>query len=138
MQLKYKELEVYIGYNHTLSKRERRGADKLNEPFNPQDKIAMTLAWAVPGKWRMGVESAYTGNQYVYDNRRVRPYWFWAAMVARQFPWGMLALNCENIGDARQSRHEPLVTGSFQQPVFTPVWGAVEGRVLNLSLKIDW
>ena len=138
VQLKYKDLELYFGYNHTLSERLLSDGRQLNEPFNPKDKIAFTAAWSVPDKWRVGVETAFTGNQYANNNRRVPSYWFWAAMVARQFQWGTLVLNCENIGNARQSRQEALVTGGFQNPVFSPVWGAVEGRVVNLSLKIDW
>ena len=138
IQLKFKELEFYLGYNHTLSQRSRPGEKKLNEPFNPQDKIAATLAWSFHEKWRMGLEAAFNGNQYVGDNRKVPSYLFVAAMVARKFHWGTVVLNCENLGDARQAKEEPLVTGSFQQPIFAPIWGPVEGRVVNLSVKVDW
>jgi iron complex outermembrane receptor protein/outer membrane receptor for ferrienterochelin and colicins len=138
LQMTFKKLEFYLGYNHTLSRRERPGLDVLFEPFNPKDKIAATLAWSWHDAWRIGLEAAYTGNQYVYNNRRVPSYWFVAAMIARKFHWGTIVLNCENLGDARQSRHEPLVTGGLLHPVFLPVWGPVEGRVLNLSVKVDW
>lgn len=138
VQLKYRELELYIGYNHTLSERLLSNGTSLNEPFNPKDKVAFTAAWAIPEKWRFGVETAFIGNQHADGNRKVPSYWFWAAMIARQFHWGTIVLNCENIGDARQSRHEPLVTGGFNNPVFLPVWGAIEGRVINVSAKIDW
>lgn len=138
IQLKYRLLELYLGYNHTLSERRFADGSKQYEPFNPQDKIACTAAWSVPEKWRFGVETAFLGNQFAGGNRRVPSYWFWAAMVARQFHWGSLVLNCENLGDARQSRQEALVTGGFQHPVFLPIWGAVEGRVANLSVKVDW
>lgn len=138
IQLKYKELELYLGYNHTLSERRFSDGSQQNEPFNPGDKVAFTAAWAIPERWRFGIETAFTGNQFVNEGRRVPSYWFWAAMVARQFHWGSLVLNCENLGDARQSRQEALVTGNFQQPVFSPIWGAVEGRVLNFSVKVDW
>lgn len=138
IQLHYKALEVYFGYNHTLSKRLRTEGGIVQEPFNPQDKIAATLSWAIPDKWRFGVETAFSGGQYANDNRRVSSFWFWAAMIARQFRWGTLVLNCENIGDARQARYEPLVTGGFQNPVFVPLWAPVEGRALNISVKVDW
>ena len=135
IQLAYNHIEFYLGYNHTLSEEYRPGGD-VNTPFNPQDKLAATLAYSIGEKWRMGVESAYSANQYVEDNRKVPSFWFFAAMVARQFRWGSLVLNCENVGDSRQSRHEPLVTGGFLNPVFTPIWGPVEGRVVNLAVKI--
>lgn len=136
IQLTYKDLELYLGYNHTLSEQHQPGGD-VNTPFNPRDKLAVTLAYEIGEKWRMGAESAYSANQYVEGNRQVPSFWFFAAMVARQFHWGSLVLNCENVGDSRQSRHEPLVTGGFLNPVFTPIWGPVEGRVVNLALKIS-
>lgn len=138
VQLHYAAWELYVGYNHTRSIRHFEDGRLVNEPFNPQDKVAATLAWSMEDTWRFGVETAYLANQYVNDNRRVPAYWFWAAMVARSFRWGTLVLNCENVGDARQARQEALVTGGFQHPVFAPIWGAVEGRVLNLSVKVDW
>lgn len=138
IQLRYKELELYFGYNHTLSERLFSDGSRQNEPFNPKDKIAFTAAWSIPDQWRFGIETAFMGNQFVSDNRRVPSYWFWAAMVAKQFRWGSLVLNCENLGDARQSRQEALVAGGFQNPVFLPVWGAIEGRVVNFSVKVDW
>lgn len=138
IQLVYKELELYFGFNHTLSERRLEDGTKYNEPYNPQTKIAATLAWSIPGKWRFGLESAYTARQFVEANRRVPSYWFWAAMVSRKFSWGLLVLNCENVGNARQSQHGALVSGTLQQPVFAGIWGPIEGRVLNLSLKIDW
>ena len=136
IQLDYNGIELYLGYNHTLSEQHRPGGN-VHTPFNPQNKVALTLAYEIPEKWRMGIESALSANQYVDDNRRVPDFWFWAAMIARQFKWGSLVLNCENVGDSRQSRHEPLVTGTRLDPVFTPVWGPVEGRVVNLAVKIS-
>ena len=138
IQMEYKALELYMGYNHTLSERIFSDGSRQNEPFNPQDKIAFTAAWSIPEKWRFGIETAFSGNQFVADNERKPSYWFWAGMVAREFHWGSLVLNCENLGDARQSRQEALVTGSPQHPIFTPIWGAIEGRVVNFSVKVDW
>ena len=135
IQLDYSGIELYLGYNHTLSEQHRPGGD-VRTPFNPQNKFAMTLAYDIPGKWRMGVESALSANQYVEANRRVPDFWFFAVMIARQFKWGSVVLNCENAGDSRQAKHEALVTGTRLNPVFTPVWGPVEGRVVNLSVKV--
>jgi iron complex outermembrane receptor protein/outer membrane receptor for ferrienterochelin and colicins len=127
--------ECYLGYNHTLATQKSNGA-KFNTPFNPQDKFAVTIAYEVEGKWRMGVEAARNGNQYIYNNERVPDYWFFAGMVERKFKHGSVVLNCENIGDYRQSKKERIVFGSVQNPQFAEFWGPVEGRVLNLSLKL--
>lgn len=138
LQMHYQRWELYLGYNHTVSERVFQAGATVREPFNPQDKIAATLAWSIPEKWRFGAEAAFTGNQYVNADRKVRSFWFIAAMAAREFSWGTVVLNCENVGDVRQSQFESLVTGTRQNPVFSPLWGPVEGRVINLSVKIDW
>lgn len=139
LSLHWRGWELYLGYNHTLAQYlPKNGGEKQPTPFNPQDKIAATLAYGIGEHWRMGLEAARTGNQYVANAQKVPDFWFVAAMAAYDFKWGSLVLNCENLTDSRQSRHEPLVTGTAANPLFTPVWGPVEGRVVNLALKISW
>ena len=84
----------------------------------------------------MGLEAARNGNQFVYNNVRVPDYWFFAGMIERKFKHGSVVLNCENISDYRQSKKEQIVFGAAQNPQFAEFWGPVEGRVLNLSLKL--
>ena len=135
IRLSYARLELYIGYNHTESLQERTG-NTLNMPFNPKDKFSTTLAYDIEQRWRMGIEASWTGNQYIYNNQHVHDFWFVAAMIERKFKKGSIVLNCENLTDSRQSRFEPLVTGSVSQPVFKSIWAPLEGRVVNLSLKL--
>ncbi len=149
IRLKFKHLEGYFGYNHTLSRTNLPDGSYLNEPFNPQDKVAATLAFEIPEKWRFGIEAALSANQFVLDERhegtaptvwvprKVPNFLFMAAVVSRQFSWGKLVLNCENLLDERQSKSEPLVNLDHS-PFFSPIWGPLEGRVVNFSVKIDW
>ena len=138
LQLHFEEWEFYLGYNRTLSERRSPDGTRLKEAFNPQEKIAATFAWSIPDKWRFGIETAMTGKQFLDNQRKTPAFWFWAAMVARRFAWGTLVLNCENLGDARQANFEKLVTGSIENPVFSPIWAPIEGRVFNFSIKLDW
>lgn len=131
VNLQVEDFGIYLGYNHTLA---RIGEKML--AFNPKDKVSGTFSYEIEGKWRMGLEYSYVANQYVANERKVPSYGFVAGMIERKFKYGSLVLNGENLLDARQSKVEPLVTGSTQSPVFTPIWGYVEGRVINLSLKL--
>ncbi len=131
----YKEVELYIGYNHTESLQETDNT-YVYTPFNPKDKFSTTLAYTIESKWRMGIESSWTGNQYIYVNKKVINFWFVAAMVERKFKYGSIVLNCENLLDTRQSQFEKIVTGTTQNPVFKPVWAPLEGRSVNLCLKL--
>jgi outer membrane receptor for ferrienterochelin and colicins len=148
VQLSYKSFELYFGYNHTEAL-QHYSSTNISMPFNPKDKFSTTLAYEIEGKWRMGIEGSYTANQYAYSNgtfyssqtiypsRRVPNFWFLAAMVERKFAFGSLVLNVENLTDARQAKHESLVSGPATSPSFRPIWGPLDGRVFNLSLKIN-
>jgi outer membrane receptor for ferrienterochelin and colicins len=134
----YDEIELYLGYNHTLAQR-FDGNDKLINPifYSPQDKFAMTVAYDLEGKWRFGVENAWVGNQYKSDGVKAKNYWFFAGMVERKFKRFSLVLNGENLADFRQSRFESLYTGLKINPQFRSLWAPIDGRVLNMSLKIN-
>jgi len=135
VRLSYEGFALYFGYNHTESLLETP-TNYVNMPFNPKDKISTTFSYEAEGKWRIGLEASRTGNQYVYNDRKVPDFWFLAGMIERKFKKGSIVLNCENLLDTRQSKFEPTVTGTASNPVFQPVWAPLEGRVLNLSLKL--
>ena len=139
---------MYLGYNHTDAVQVYGSIDNPM-PFNPKDKFSTTLAYAVEGKWRTGIEASYLANQYVYGSLyyynsqtiypsfRVPNFWFWAAMVERKFGFGSIILNVENLFDARQAKFEKLVVGTTTSPTFRPIWGPLDGRVFNLSVKVN-
>ena len=135
IRLKYHDVELYVGYNHTESLQENSGTT-VNMPFNPKDKFSTTLTYSFEGKWRMGAEVSYTANQFIYGNQLVNNFLFMAAMVERKFRKCSLVLNCENLLDSRQSKFEKIVEGTTINPIFKPVWAPLEGRVVNLSFKI--
>lgn len=129
-------LELYLGYNHTVSRYNNTGS--TNIPFAPQDKFASTLAYEIEGKWRFGIENSWIGNQYDEANHKTPNYWFWAAMISRQFGEHItLVLNGENIFDARQGKNTPLFTGPVSHPNFASLWGPIDGRTINMSVKFN-
>jgi iron complex outermembrane receptor protein/outer membrane receptor for ferrienterochelin and colicins len=58
-------------------------------------------------------------------------------MIERKFGkiW-TLVVNGENLFDYRQTRYEQIYTGTITNPVFKPLWAPIDGRVINLSLRI--
>ncbi|WP_394990298.1 TonB-dependent receptor domain-containing protein [Emticicia sp.] len=130
------DYELYLGYNHTLARRVN-STEKVYLPFSPQDKFSLTAAYSVEGKWRFGIESSWVGNQYLFDNQRVKNYWFWALAIERKFGEHIsLVVNGENLLNIRQSNFEKTVTGTSTNPSFMPIWAPLEGRVINLALKL--
>jgi outer membrane receptor for ferrienterochelin and colicins len=147
-QLVYKNWELYLGYNHTEAYQDYNSR-RNPMPFNPKNKFSTTLAYSVEGKWRTGIEGSYVSNQFIYNSLyyynsqtfypslAVPNFWFWAAMVERKFNFGSIILNVENLFDARQAKFQPLFDGPITSPSFRPVWGPLDGRVINLSVKVN-
>jgi outer membrane receptor for ferrienterochelin and colicins len=137
LRLEYDEIEFYLGYNHTLARRQQSGNSGVQTyvPFSPQDKFSLTLAYRVPDKWRFGIESSWVGNQYLYDNQRVSNYWFWAAAIERMLGHVSIILNAENIFNVQQLNYGPVVTGPINNPTIQPLWAPQEGRIVNLAIK---
>ena len=142
IRFQYEHLELYLGYNHTISKRTGDGAD-VYLAFGPQDKFSSTLAYEIPDKWRFGIENSWIGNQYatigndLNNLRKVPNYWFWAGMIERKFGTKIsLVLNSENIFNFKQSKTESLYTGTVQNPNFVNLWGPIDGRITNLALRV--
>ena len=144
LRMEYDEIEFYLGYNHTSIRRGktvRTGSDVTAVgansflPFSPRDKFSLTLAYSIPDKWRLGVESSWVGNQYLYDNQLVPNYWFWAAAVERIFGKVSLVLNAENLFNVQQIQYGPVVTGPRNNPSTAPLWGPQEGRIVNLAVR---
>jgi outer membrane receptor for ferrienterochelin and colicins len=136
LRMTYDAYELYLGYNHTLAQRENSTV-KVYLPYSPQDKFSLTAAYSVEGKWRFGIESSWVGNQYLFDNQPVRNYWFWAGAIERKFGEHIsLVMNGENLLDIRQSNFEKTVLGTSANPIFKPIWAPLEGRVINLALKL--
>ncbi|WP_338877220.1 TonB-dependent receptor [Spirosoma sp. SC4-14] len=136
IRLEYKDYELYLGYNHTLSRRDGP-TDNTYLPLAPQDKFSSTLAWESE-HFRFGVESSLVGNQYLYNNQKVANYWLFAGAAEYHYNehW-RLVLNGENIFNIRQANYETVVLGANPtvQPTFRPVWAPLEGRIVNLALK---
>jgi outer membrane receptor for ferrienterochelin and colicins len=135
IRMAYEEIEVYFGYNHTLAQRFENQKPTTYVTYSPQDKIALTIAYEIESKWRMGIEASWVANQYLINGSKSKAYWFWAAMIERKFKHCSVVLNGENLADFRQSKFEPLFDGSRRNPAFHALWAPIDGRVINLSFK---
>jgi iron complex outermembrane receptor protein/outer membrane receptor for ferrienterochelin and colicins len=132
------DLELYAGYTYTVAERKYLPANQFI-PLTPRNRWAFVVAYAIPGKWRIGIEGSYTGSQYRDGDTKTPGYMFMAGMIERKIgKYISIVLNCENLLDKRQSKYEPLYTGPVSNPVFKPLWAPIDGRVVNLSVKWDW
>lgn len=136
IQIQLEDWELYAGYTFTIAERTYLSSQQFI-PLTPKNRLAATAVWEWENKGiRVGLESSYTGSQFREDGSRTPGYLFLAAMIQKKIGKHLsLVLNVENLGDARQSRTEALYDGSITNPIFRPLWGPIDGRVFNLSMK---
>ncbi|HYC28007.1 MAG TPA: TonB-dependent receptor, partial [Chitinophagaceae bacterium] len=135
VQFEVNDWELYAGYTYTIAERKYLPANEFI-PLTPRNRMAFVITYVIPEKWRFGLEGSYTGKQYRDNDTRTPGYMFMAGMIERKLGKAFsVVLNCENLLDERQSRHEALYTGPVSNPVFKPLWAPIDGRVVNVSVR---
>jgi iron complex outermembrane receptor protein/outer membrane receptor for ferrienterochelin and colicins len=135
VQVQLSSWEFYLGYTYTNAIRTYLPANRF-VLYTPMHRAAATTLYELAGKWRVGLEASYNGYQRRDDYSKTPGYLFMAAMMERKFgPKWSLVLNCENLLDERQSRHEQLYTGPVTSPEFKTLWAPIDGRILNLCVR---
>lgn len=135
VQLHHDALEIYLGYTLTVAKK----LYDNNQPYlslSARNKFASVLAYEFSSHFRAGIEAAFTGKQYLDDGSRTPAYPFIAAMVRYDIGKFTFVLNCENLNDYRQTKKENIVIPPTNNPSFRQLWSPIDGRVVNLSVRI--
>jgi outer membrane receptor for ferrienterochelin and colicin len=135
--LTHDALEIYLGYTLTLAK-QLYDAAHPNVSLSARNKFATVIAYEFSSKFRAGIEAAYTGKQYLDNGSTTSPYLFGAAMIRYDIKNISFVLNCENLLDYRQTNKETIYTGPATNPVFKQIWAPLDGRVINLSAKLNF
>lgn len=137
LQMSFAGLEANLGYTYTDA---RRKYDPVHTylDLNARDKFAAMLSYKLSKNFRLSADATYTGKQYLEDGRQVPAFTLFAAMM--QFEAGKITivLNCENIYDYRQTKKEAIVIPPYTNPSFKQIWAPIDGRVANLSLRINF
>ena len=130
-----RELEIFVDYNYVDTRR-ILAQKQENLPNTPKHKLNVTVAYEEEGHWRTGIEGFYTGNQYLQDGKRTRPYFIFGLMFEKIFKKCSLIFNIENALDERQSRFEKMVELKNGLPHFKEIYMPIDGRVMNIALWI--
>ena len=109
-----------------------------NVSLSARNKFATVIAYEFSDRFRAGIEAAYTGKQFLDDGSTTSPYLFVAGMLRYDIKNISFVLNCENLLDYRQTKKETIFTGAITNPVFKQIWAPLDGRVVNVSAKINF
>ncbi|MBS1688191.1 MAG: TonB-dependent receptor, partial [Bacteroidetes bacterium] len=135
LRLKIEDVELYAGYTYTDVERKYLQTNQFM-PLTPRNRMAFTALKEFEGKWRIGIEGSYYGQQYRDGDTKTPAYVLAALMLERKFGKKLtLVANVENLLDYKQSNIEALYTGAISNPDFKPLWAPIDGRVINLSLR---
>ena len=137
VQLRYNELEMYLGYTYTIAKQLYNTAQPF-VPLSAKSKFAAVISNEFSSRFRACIEASYTGKQYLDNGTRTPGYFISAAMARYDIKNISFVLNCENLLDYRQTRKESIALPPMSNPSFKQIWAPLDGRVINLSAKIHW
>lgn len=129
--------EIYFGYVYTDA---RRNYNTQNPylPLIAKHKIATVFAYEFSEAFKAGIESSYTGKQYLDNGTSTDPYLFMAVMFRYTIGKASFVLNCENLFDQRQNKNGSLVIPPLTNPSFPEIYAPLDGRVINLSMHLKW
>ncbi|HMU45615.1 MAG TPA: TonB-dependent receptor [Chitinophagaceae bacterium] len=136
VQVLHDALEIYLGYIYTNAHK-KYDAQQPHLELIARNKFASIIAYEFSDHFRAGLESAYTGSQYLSDGATTPGYLFAAAMVRYDISHFSFVLNCENLFDYRQTRKEQIIIPPYSNPSFKELWAPIDGRVVNLSMRIS-
>ena len=130
IKLTYGDFKLFLQYAFVDAK---LNYDKINDqkPLTPKHNAGAVLVFEQHGKWRIGFETYYTGQQLLSDYTQTRDYWILGLMALRELKHLSLFLNFENFIDTRQSRYQNTVLPPTNNPTFAEIWAPTDGFVVN-------
>ncbi len=136
LKLTYKDFKFFLNYALIDTELQYTNDDR-QKPLTAKHNIGAVLVYEQHGKWRVGLESYYTGRQFRSDLSRTDDYWIVGFMVLRKFEKISLYANFENFNDTRQSRFEPINLGNSMNPEALDIWAPMDGYILNAGIILE-
>ncbi|KYG77901.1 hypothetical protein AWW68_03800 [Roseivirga spongicola] len=136
MKLTYQDFKLFL--NYALIDTELGYNNELQKPLTAKHNIGAVLVYEEHGKWRIGLESYYTGKQFRSDYTETDDYWIVGFMALRKFKNISLYLNFENFSDTRQSRFENINLSNAMNPEALEVWAPMDGFIMNGGIILEF
>lgn len=140
VKLSYDDLSVYLGYTFIDAKTDYSLLASMPEirqnPFTSRNRLYATVLYEIDEKLRIGYELFYVGRQTIRDGSLKPSYWMMGISAERRWRHFSLFVNFENFLDARQSRFEPIYTGTISNPRFVDIWAPTDGFIYNGGFKL--
>ncbi len=129
------DLKLFAGYTFTQAKAGYLPGNQFL-PLLPANKLNLTLIYEKENNFKMGLEGYLTGNQYLYNRKKVPSFWEFGAMAEKTIRKISVFINFENFTDQRQSKYKSVVNLPHNDPSFDDIWNHTEGFIVNGGIKI--
>jgi outer membrane receptor for ferrienterochelin and colicins len=130
-------LDAYLGYTVTDAQK-KYDLLQPNLELSARNKIAAVVSYEFSSRFRVCVEASHTGKQYLDNGGQSPSYSIFAAMLRYDLKRISFVLNCENMFDYRQTKKENILIPPLTNPRFKQIWGPLDGRGVNLSMKLSF
>lgn len=134
-KLGFYDFVFFAGYTLTNATNHFNGNQTVMT-LTPKHSLKGDLLYALPKKWRIGVDYELKSSQTLTNGSKVPTFWTYGAVVEHYYKNFTFFGNVENIFNYRQTKISSLVTLPNNTPQFTEVWAPLDGIVFNFGLKI--
>ena len=135
IKLSYSDLSLYLGYTYIDANRAFDNTKTLN-PLTAKNRININVMYELREKLRIAYELFYVGQQTLSTGDLTRDYWVMGISAERAFEHFSLFVNAENFLDSRQTRFDPIYTGTIQNPQFKEIYSPIDGFIFNGGFRI--
>ena len=126
---------LFVGYTFTNATNHFSGTVN-SVTLTPTHSLKGDLLYALPGKWRIGVDYEFKSSQTLSTGFKTPSFWTYGAVVERNWKNFTFFGNVENFTNVRQTNYSSLRSAPFGTPQFTEVWAPLDGIVFNYGLKV--
>ncbi len=134
LRLTLADFKLFIGYTYTDANTHFNAKQWL--PLTARHRLNNVLMYEVEEKWKIGLEAYYYSRQQLSDGSLGKSYWITGLMAERLWEHFSLFINFENFSNTRQTRWEPIYTGTIDNPAFRDIYAPLDGFVVNGGIKV--
>lgn len=135
MKVSVDNFSLYLGYTYIVATREYNAPNTVN-PLTAKHRINTNLLYEYDEKLRLAFEAFYIAKQYLSSGELTRDYWVMGISAERKFEHFSLFVNAENFLDSRQTRFDPIYTGTIQNPQFKEIYSPIDGFIFNGGFRL--
>lgn len=130
------DLKLFVGYTYTYATANYLSNNSFL-PLVPRNKLNLTMMYEKEDNFKLGLESYFTGNQYLSNRTQTPSFWEFGFLAQKTFNQFSFFVNFENFTDQRQSNFKRVVNPPNTAPSFDEIWNHTEGFVWNGGVKIN-